>query len=157
MQWLLLDTMWMCFSSLKSLHSIGRTELIFTGVRINWWRYLWSEKYYYYHRMCLRNGVDLRIWSFPQLKEHCTCQTKAVLHLQSLIHIWAHSYAWKMFVKWVFQVTLLTSLGSSLKVGTLQYPSNPAVPVTNQFPQALNATSQRLLAERPAMMSIVQR
>ena len=91
-------------------------------MRINWWWYLWGEKSYY-HWMCLWNGLQLRIWSFPQVREHYTSQTNAVLCVchTSLIHIWVHNCTWNMFFKWVFQVTLLTLLRSTLKMDALQY------------------------------------
>lgn len=138
------DSCWMpcgyefAFLPHKAYIHLGEKVLIFTCVRINWW-YLWGEKSYHCCRKRSSNGLELRIWSFPQLREHCSAQTNAFLCdcEVALIHIWVHNCAWNMLFKWGFQVPLLT-----LQRSTLQCCSDPAVAVTNQFTHSLNGSSQ---------------
>lgn len=139
------DSCWMpcgyefAFLPYKAYIQLREKDLISTCVRINWRWYFWGEKSYYCHRKHLSNGFELRIWSSPQLWEHCIAQKNAFLCdcKETVIHIWVHNCAWNMLFKWGFQVPLLT-----LQRSTFQCCSDPAVAVTNQFPQSLKGNSQ---------------
>lgn len=160
MQWFLLGTMWMkiCFSSLWNLHWIGRKELIFTCVRINWWCYLWSEKYYYC-RIHLWNRLKLRILSFPPQREHCICQTNATLCVYKV---------WFIFES-------ITVLGISSLIGSFRSLCSPyldprwrwthfSVALTQLCQWQINFHSHLMwtlnigtLADRSAVMSVIKK